>query len=207
MHTRGIILEGYSNAGKTSTLKALKLLQAQGEELERSVVILSEHYTQICNRVNGDIKFLNRDEHLKLLQDQVQMIKNLNDWSTSLGLDSREPRGLFFIFERFHLNHRAAFSNYPSEDIMAIENRLYKLGAKCVLLTLSPNIVEERVKSRRPQEWLSKPRGELLRACNNLLETQDIMREQSKLSRIPTIEMITDDKDWNRYAKTILELF
>lgn len=58
--TRGIILEGYSNAGKTSVLNWLKQIQAIDYYAERSVVILSEHYTQVLHRVNGEIRSLNR---------------------------------------------------------------------------------------------------------------------------------------------------
>ena len=46
---RGIILEGHSNAGKTSVLKSLKQLQAC-DDAERSVIILSEHYSQVYTK-------------------------------------------------------------------------------------------------------------------------------------------------------------
>jgi thymidylate kinase len=52
---KGIILEGYSNAGKTSVLKSLKQLQSSDEYAERSVIVLSEHYTQALHRVNGEL--------------------------------------------------------------------------------------------------------------------------------------------------------
>lgn len=48
---RGIILEGYSHAGKTSVLKSLKLIQAQDELAERSVIVLSEHYSQVLHNI------------------------------------------------------------------------------------------------------------------------------------------------------------
>lgn len=65
---RGIILEGYSNAGKTSVLKSLKKLQAC-DDAERSIIILSEHYSQVLHKVNGELKWLGREEHLQLLKD------------------------------------------------------------------------------------------------------------------------------------------
>jgi hypothetical protein len=206
MHTRGIILEGYSNAGKTSTLKAIKLLQAQDILAERSVVILSEHYTQICNRVNGEIKFLNRDEHQKLLEERISMVEKLSKWAESLGPDSREPRGLFFVFERFHLNHKAAFHDFRSKELEIIETDLLELGAKTVLLTISPEIVEQRVMSRRPKEWVNRSREELKFACNQLLEAQDQLRIHMRSSVVPSFEINTDQKDWNDYALRILKL-
>lgn len=42
MHIRGVILEGYSNTGKTSLLRALKQYQSHDEFSERSVVILGK---------------------------------------------------------------------------------------------------------------------------------------------------------------------
>jgi hypothetical protein len=57
-HIRGVILERYSNAGKTSVLKAIKLLQAQDETSERSIIVLSEHYSQVFNNVHGEFKSL-----------------------------------------------------------------------------------------------------------------------------------------------------
>lgn len=51
MNIRGVILEGYSNAGKTSLLKAIKQSQALDESTELNVVILGEHYSQILNNV------------------------------------------------------------------------------------------------------------------------------------------------------------
>ncbi|WP_339320259.1 hypothetical protein [Paenibacillus sp. FSL R10-2734] len=77
-HIRGIIIEGYSHAGKTSVLKALKLLQAQDESSERSIIVLSEHYSQILNNDHGEFQRLNRDEHLQVLKERVNMLKSLN---------------------------------------------------------------------------------------------------------------------------------
>lgn len=80
-HIRGIVLEGYSHAGKTSVLKALKRLHAVDESSERSIIVLSEHYSQILNNVHGEYKSLNRDEHLNLLKERISMLKKLNDWA------------------------------------------------------------------------------------------------------------------------------
>ena len=45
-HIRGVVIEGLSNAGKTSVLRAIKREQAKDDKSERSVVILGEHYSQ-----------------------------------------------------------------------------------------------------------------------------------------------------------------
>lgn len=181
MNIRGIILEGYSNAGKTSLLKAIKQYQALDAESELSVVILGEHYSQILNNVHGELTRLSRNQHIELLNSRVDMLKKLNEWAIYLGPWNRKSRGLFFILERFHL------------------------GAKCILLTISNDIVEERIKSRNPGEWINKSKDDIEQACNELIETQNSLRIQAAKSVVPTIEINTDNKDWNEYAKLIIE--
>lgn len=205
MNSRGIILEGYSNAGKTSLLQALKQYQAHEDASELSVVILGEHYTQILNNVQGTLTRLTREEHLELLRNRVEMLKSLNDWASFLGPWKRKSRGLFFILERFHLNHRVAFSNSDDTEITAIEHQLFELGAKCILLTVSDDIVEERIQSRNPNEWMNKSKAYIEQSCKELIETQNALRIQAARSIIPTKEINTDHKDWNEYARLIME--
>lgn len=205
MHLRGIILEGYSNSGKTSLLKALKLMHSQDESAERSLIVLGEHYSQVLNNVNGEFVSLDRSEHLKLLQERVEMLKKLNEWVVGLGPFSRRSRGLFFVLERFHLNHRAAFSSTLSNEIETLEQNLVELGANCVLLTISNDIVKERIMSRDAGVWNGKPSEEILKACKELIDTQELLREHAKLSKVPTIEINTDSKEWDKYAKEIIE--
>ncbi|WP_231710697.1 hypothetical protein [Gracilibacillus suaedae] len=152
-----IILEGYSNAGKTSVLKSLKQLQANDDYAERSVVVLSEHYFQILHRVNGELRTLNHKEHLELLKERVMLLKKLSNWARELG-QSQRSKGIFFILERFHLNHRVAFSDSLMDEIEQIEADLFGMGARCALLTISPDITEERLKSRNPEGWVEKKR-------------------------------------------------
>jgi len=199
---RGIILEGYSNAGKTSVLKSLKKLQAC-DDAERSVVILSEHYSQIVHKVNGELKWLGREEHLQLLTERVMMLKKLNDWSREIGQSSERSKGIFFILERFHLNHRVAFSQTILDEIKQLEVELFEMGARCALLTVSPENIEQRISSRNPNEWIGKTEEEMKMACDLLVEQQQEYRRQAENSIIPTIEINTDNKDWESYAKQI----
>lgn len=133
------------------------------------------------------------------------MLENLNYWATQLGPASRRSRGLFFVLERFHLNHRAAFSDTNNNEIINLEKQLAALGAKCILLTISPEVAEERIKSREPEKWINKTDEEVKSSVQQLLETQSILRQQAKLSEVPTIEINTDKKEWDNYAKLILE--
>jgi thymidylate kinase len=199
---RGIILEGYSNAGKTSVLKSLKQLQANDDYAERSVVVLSEHYSQVLHRLNGELRTLNPKEHLQLLKDRVMMLKKLSGWARELGQVQRS-KGIFFILERFHLNHRVAFSDSLMDEIKQIEAELFGMGARCALLTISPENAEKRLKSRNPEEWAELKEEEVKMACDLLIKQQQEFRRQAKDSIIPTIVINTDNKDWETYAKQI----
>lgn len=205
MNIRGVILEGYSNAGKTSVLRAIKQYQSQDESAERSVVVLGEHYSQILNNNHGEYVSLSRDEHLNLLKERVEILKKLNDWAIHLGPASRRSRGLFFVLERFHLNHRVAFPEYDNTEIIDIEKQLIELGAKCILLTISDEVVEERIKSRNPGEWLNKSESDIGGACKELIGNQNNLRYNVTRSIVPTLEINTDNKEWNEYARLIME--
>ncbi|WP_240056540.1 TniB family NTP-binding protein [Bacillus mesophilum] len=199
---RGIILEGYSNSGKTSILKELKKLHSHDHNSERSVIVLSEHYSQVLHRVNGTLTSLNQDEHLNLLTDRVKMLKQLSMWAKEVG-DSHRSKGIFFILERFHLNHRTAFSNSAFHKLNEIEAELFGLGAMCALLTISTEQAENRLKSRNPEHWRSKTEKETQLEVDHLIHTQHILRQHANNSIIPTLELNTDQQDWERYAKII----
>lgn len=71
---RGIILEGYSNAGKTSVLKSLKQLQAN-DDAERSVIVLSERYSQVLHKVSGELRLLGTRTNLKRKSQDAENAK------------------------------------------------------------------------------------------------------------------------------------
>ena len=85
----------------------------------------------------------------------------------------------------------------------AYKPELFEMGARCTLLTVSPENIEQRLSSRNPNEWVGKTEEEMKMACDLLLEEQQEYRDQAENSVIPTIEINTDNKDWESYAKQI----
>lgn len=201
---RGIVIEGLSHAGKTSTLKAIKCVHAHDEQAERSVIVLGEHYSQVLNRVHGALQRLTREDHLRLLQERLALLEHLNAWACGLGEGKRRSRGIFFVFERFHLNHRCAFPETPDAEIGLIEQRLCDFGATTVLLTISPHMVEERIQSRNLQEWTAHSREALRQEVELYIRGQTRMIASAQQSCVPTIEVNTDALNWDAYACEIL---
>ncbi len=197
---RGAVLEGVSAAGKTSVLKALKRGQAE-RDAERSVVILGEHYSQALQRMGGRRAMLPEPEHRRLLEERVATLESLNRWARTVESSSWQALGLFFVLERFHLNHRVGYGGQEATWIERLEDRLCDIGAVCFLLTVSPQNVEERI---RPRIQGGGPQV-LQEASEKFLEQQDRLLEAARRSRIPTELLSTDDGDWLRCAAFILE--
>ena len=52
---------------------------APSEEWQRkNAIFLSEHYSETLNWVNGELERLNSEENLKVLQDRIMMLEQLN---------------------------------------------------------------------------------------------------------------------------------
>ncbi|MDF2686233.1 MAG: hypothetical protein K0S55_1414, partial [Clostridia bacterium] len=144
----GIILEGQSCSGKTSILNAIKQYHLSEENSERNVIYLSEHYSQTLNFVNGKLQLLTRDENFKVLGDRISMLETLNNYANSMGEHSRRSRGLFYVFERFHLNYACHFNDIVSDKYKELERRLCNLNAHTFLCTISQDNVLPRLKHR-----------------------------------------------------------
>lgn len=200
-HVRGVVLEGLSYAGKTSTLKALKRAQAKRENSERSVLVLGEHYSQQLQTVDGELTSLTCDEHAELLDDRIGCIEKLNNWAIHLGAANRSSRGLFFVLERFHLNHRFAYAQ--SVHIDSIEERLSDLGSVCFLLTVSSSHIHERIQHREKE---SISQNNIDHVCHNWIKAQERLIALSHKSLVPTTIVETDERIWDTYANRIMNL-
>lgn len=204
---RGVIIEGLSTAGKTSLFSAIKGIHSQAHNVGKSIFAISEHYSQVLHSYQGILRSMDKSEHIQLLNRHVDYLELQSNWIDSLG-HTKPSNGIFFLLERFHLNHRAAFPN--SSDIEVLEKRLLRLNARCVLLTLSQDAVEPRFIESRSNAWKSyvmENHSTVTEACQKFLEDQHQLRLCAKQSLVPTIEINTDEADWNSYAKQILMEF
>jgi hypothetical protein len=194
---RGLILEGTGAAGKTSTAAAIRMSLPLEPDNERSLFALTETYTQVLNESNGQLVRLNCAEHLALLERQVGLIEAVNDHIKPMGERTRRSSGLLFLLERVQLNHRAAFAADPDFNAAAIdrlEARLVALGAKCVLLTVSDAVIEDRALVRRNVQFDSVSAKNA--RIEEIVSEQEWVRAQVQHSRIPTLEINTDSMDW-----------
>lgn len=197
---RGIILEGQSCSGKTSIFNAIKQCHSSENDFERNAIYLSEHYSQTLNSINGSLKNLSQEENMKVLSDRVSMLEQLSSYANSMGEHSRRSRGLFFVFERFHLNYACAFNDIDSSEYIKLEHRLLNLNAQVVLCTISPENVEQRLMHRAGYTNETVTRD----AIAEYVERQAKIICLAKKSTIKTMTVNTDNLNWAEYAKIIL---
>jgi len=201
---RGVIIEGLSTVGKTSVFSAIKRIHSQTNNAEKTIIAISEHYSQVLHSCQGILRSMAKDEHIQFLYRHVEYIEQQYNWIDSLG-HTKSSNGVFYILERFNVNHRAAFIN--SEEIEMLEKRLSRLNAHCVLLTLSQDAVESRFIESRGEarkSYVMENHSTVTDACQKFLEDQEKLRMCAKQSLIPTVEINTDEADWDSYAKQIL---
>lgn len=198
---RGVILEGQSCSGKTSIFNAIKHCHPLEPDTERNAIFLAEHYSQTLNYVHGELKNLSQKENFQVLSDRISMLEQLNNYANSMGEHSRRSRGLFFVFERFHLNYTYSFNAIASEEYVKLEQRLCNLNAHVVLCTISPQNTAQRLMHRAAHTNAAVTQEEIEKYIVN----QQRFAELACKSTVPTMILNTDDLNWNGYAKMILE--
>ena len=92
---RGLIIEGLSTTGKTSLLSALRKAHCE-TGIERSLVVVSEQYTQVLYSDHGVLWSLDQRNHMDLLNRHVSYLVQLNQWIDSLGI-TKAHHGVFFF--------------------------------------------------------------------------------------------------------------
>lgn len=202
--TRGVMLEGISCAGKTSTMYAMKRLFASDLGLERNVVMLGEHYTQVLNSIHGELKNHDQTEHTNMLLQRAGMIEQLHQWALSLGDFRRTSRGLYTVFERGFINHIAFYKDYDSPVIIDLAERFSLLGIESVLLIISDEQLESRIRLRDKQMKVENTQKYYDEQVKKAKVIQDNMIESTKKTALQSRIIITDTMNWDEYAKIIL---
>ncbi|MCP3809917.1 hypothetical protein NLX78_22000 [Paenibacillus sp. Lou8.1] len=72
---RGVIIEGLSTAGKTSVFSAIKRLHSQTHNAEKTIIAISEHFSQVLHSCHGILRLMEKDEHVQLLNRHVDYIE------------------------------------------------------------------------------------------------------------------------------------
>lgn len=202
--SRGIMLEGISCAGKTSTMYAIKQLFSTNLNLERNIIMLGEHYTQVLNSINGQFIHHDQDEHTKVLLERIEMLEKLHGWASYLGDFNKRSRGLYTVFERCFLNHIAYYNDYDNPEIINIEKRFDELGIEVILLIISDSNIEKRIISREPIMGDKSNITQLKKRVEQSKESQDKLLKFIKKISLPSRIINTDDMEWKQYAEGIV---
>lgn len=76
---KGIIIEGMSTTEKTSLMSALKKVHSQTSDGQKTMVSVSEHYSQILHQDCGKLRSLQQKEHIKLLKPHVDYLESFQN--------------------------------------------------------------------------------------------------------------------------------
>ena len=202
--SRGIMLEGVSCAGKTSTMYEIKKLFATNANLERNIVMLGEHYTQVLNSINGELRHHSHDEHIEMLLERVSMIEGLHKWANKLGSYNRRSRGLYTVFERGLLNHLAYYEDYNNPAIIEIGERFAILDIEAIVLVISDAKFVERSKLRCEQMKESKSERYHTEYAEQAKRQQESLLMAAYKSNLAYRIICTDLMKWEEYAKEIV---
>ncbi len=201
--SRGIMLEGISCSGKTSTMYALKRLFSSDLNLERNIIMLGEHYTQVLNSVNGVLKHHEQNKHIDMLFERVAMIEQLHEWGCSLGDFRRTSRGLYTVLERGLINHIAYYKDFDDKRIIELSERFSSVGMEVILLIVSDENIKIRIQMREHQMNISDTESNRNNLTEQLKIQQDDMLTAIQKTKIPSRIIYTDSMNWDEYAKII----
>ncbi len=190
-HLKGLIIEGLSNSGKTSVFNSIK--KHHLEYNERTILAFSENYSQVLYKHKGSLLSLDVSEHIELLQKRISMLKEVGEWGDFLGPASIASRGVFFLLERFHINH---LNTFPKSNVENIELDLIKCNTKVILLTISPDYIYDRLRTR---DKVSDDKT-IYDKADRFVTEQEKYIKICKSSSLDTLIINTDCKEWDKYA-------
>lgn len=181
---RGIILEGVTGAGKSSTLGALLGAAPDTFEVFREEETLGEVMDELRDPSLDD------EARCRRMPPIVEALTS-----------RRRP----FLLERFHPSYYALMPRVQLYD--AIDAALHRLEAGLVLLHVPEKRLEERSFARAENpEWASGMAswfGSASAAIAAIRASQDRRLEYLQHTRLPSLMIDTTAKDWNAYATQI----
>jgi thymidylate kinase len=178
-----VIFEGIASTGKSTLISLLK----SSLEIECVVSVLDEHSTLMPIIQNKDkhtaIAFLNN------------ILNNVDSKSTDI-----------ILLDRFHVTHVFRTESNMEEFIEIEEYLLEKYKPILVLLTLKPDIVNQRIAqtiAQRGAKWGQGKQGSMEEKVEYYTKQQEKLLEIFNKSRLPKIQVDTSEKKWEEYLKII----
>lgn len=199
---RGIIIDGLTGAGKTRVLNAL--IRLPDFAVARSQALLyDEDATMGGTLVPGDVMDELGDAGTSDAFRWRRLEAVLSALETSPG---RSDSGRFLV-ERFHLTYHVLM---PDEGLFAaIDSRLGRLGAGLVLLTYPDSEIPVRALHRPDRAgtlWLEEMthgRDES-GVVDELRYAARKYRDALAFSKLPSMIIDTESRDWEDFARQIL---
>jgi hypothetical protein len=182
---RILVVDGVTGAGKSSILAELR------ERLDPNIVFIPEEETL------GDLTNQIRDPAWRE-QPTFEALESV--------LSRVECESDSFLIERFHLTSYALFPE--CKHYLGFDVRLQRRGAAIVLLTFPEDQAEERSIFRpdreKWQEEMAAWYGSREQAVAAVIESQKLRWDGLSKTNLPFLHIDTREKDWPRYAATIL---
>jgi thymidylate kinase len=199
MYSRGLIIEGISNSGKTTIFNYLKQRISSEPSWERTCLFFSEQFSQILYKKNDQFCKLTKEEHISLLDERISCIESLDKWTGEFEPVKRSKR-IFYIFERFHLNHRICFGN---GNIEKIEERIEEINGKCLLLHVTEEELFHRYENRENKKGEIE-KSKLIDLVKSGMAEQEKLIYEAKKSNILT-KIVSSNIDKNELYNEIVK--
>jgi hypothetical protein len=195
MTTRGLILEGITGAGKSSTLAALARCRSRPPWLEAARIVPEEETL-------GELMAEDLQDPARSVTERIARLTRV------LAQISAAPPGApGFVLERFHLSYHALQPDWT--PYLAMDAALAEQGFRQVLLTIPE--AEIRRRSLHREDRVEEPwaQGMIDHFGSEDLATAALMASRKHRldccawTRLPTLVIDTSAMEWDDYAQQI----
>jgi chloramphenicol 3-O-phosphotransferase len=197
MQPRGLILEGVTGAGKSSTLAALARCAARPPWLEAARVVTEEETL-------GELMSEDLQDPSRSVAERVARLTRI------LALVSGAPPGApAFLLERFHLSYYALQPDWA--PYVAMDADLAERGFRQVLLTIPEAEIRRRSLHRVDRAEEAWARGMIEYFGSEALALEALLASRSRRldccawTRLPTLILDTSAMAWDEVALRIAE--